>query len=277
MNEFIQSVKDNASFLLVCLLVFLALFAIAALIQKYCLKTVKEVSLLTGVSVRTLHHYDAIGLLKPTRVTEAGYRLYDDTALRRLQTILLFRQLQFPLKEIRDILDSPGFDPMEALTQQIHLLELQRKHLDNLISHARKIQTTGVFSMDFSTFDTTELDQYTAEAKARWGKTKAWQEYEQKAAGQTAEQKQSTGDRLMDIFARFGKIRHLSPESQEAQELVASLQDFITRHYYTCTKPILQGLGQLYIAEDSMTENIDKAGGEGTARFAHDAIEIFCR
>ena len=241
------------------------------------MKTVKEVSLLTGVSVRTLHHYDAIGLLKPTRVTEAGYRLYDDTALRRLQTILLFRQLQFPLKEIRDILDSPGFDPMEALTQQIHLLELQRKHLDNLISHARKIQTTGVLSMDFSTFDTTELDQYTAEAKARWGKTKAWQEYEQKAAGQTAEQKQSTGDALMDIFARFGKIRHLSPESQEAQELVASLQDFITRHYYTCTKPILQGLGQLYIAGDSMTENIDKAGGEGTARFAHDAIEIFCR
>ena len=241
------------------------------------MKTVKEVSLLTGVSVRTLHHYDAIGLLKPTRVTEAGYRLYDDTALRRLQTILLFRQLKFPLKEIREILDSPGFDPMEALTQQIHLLELQRKHLDNLISHARKIQTTGVFSMDFSTFDTTELDQYTAEAKARWGKTKAWQEYEQKAAGQTVEQKQSSGDRLMDIFARFGKIRHLSPESQEAQELVASLQDFITRHYYTCTKPILQGLGQLYIAGDSMTENIDKAGGEGTARFAHDAIEIFCR
>ena len=241
------------------------------------MKTVKQVSQVSGVSVRALHHYDAIGLLKPTRVTEAGYRLYDDTALRRLQTILLFRQLQFPLKEIRDILDSPGFDPMEALTQQIHLLELQRKHLDNLISHARKIQTTGVFSMDFSTFDTTELDQYTAEAKARWGKTKAWQEYEQKAAGQTAEQKQSTGDALMDIFARFGKIRHLSPESQEAQELFASLQDFITRHYYTCTKPILQGLGQLYIAGDSMTENIDKAGGEGTARFAHDAIEIFCR
>ena len=241
------------------------------------MKTVKEVSLLTGVSVRALHHYDAIGLLKPTRVTEAGYRLYDDTALGRLQTILLFRQLQFPLKEIRDILDSPGFDPMEALTQQIHLLELQRQHLDNLISHARKIQTTGVFSMDFSNFDTTELEQYTAEAKAKWGKTKAWQEYEQKAAGQTDAQKQSAGDGLMDIFARFGKIRHLPPESQEAQALVASLQDFITRHYYTCTKPILQGLGQLYIAGDSMTENIDKAGGEGTAQFAHDAIEIFCR
>ena len=141
------------------------------------MKTVKEVSEITGVSVRTLHHYDAIGLLKPTRVTEAGYRLYDDTALRRLQTILLFRELQFPLKEIKRILDSPGFDPMEALKQQLHLLELQRRHLDNLISHARRIQTTGVFSMDFSTFDTSEIDNYAAQAKAKWGKTEAWREF----------------------------------------------------------------------------------------------------
>ena len=83
------------------------------------MKTVKEVSRLTGVSVRTLHHYDAIGLLKPTRVTEAGYRLYDDTALARLHTILLLRQLQFPPRQIKEILDSPGFDPMDALQEQI--------------------------------------------------------------------------------------------------------------------------------------------------------------
>ena len=107
------------------------------------MKTVKEVSFLTGISVRTLHHYDAIGLLKPTRVTEAGYRLYDDAALRRLQTILLLRQLEFPLKQIREILDAPGFDPVAALEDQIRLLELKRQHLDNLIAHARKLQTTG--------------------------------------------------------------------------------------------------------------------------------------
>ena len=90
------------------------------------MKTVNEVSKLTGVSVRTLHHYDAIGLLKPTQVTAAGYRLYDDTALARLQTILLFRELQFPLKEIKSILDSPDFDREQALQQQIGLLE--RRH-----------------------------------------------------------------------------------------------------------------------------------------------------
>lgn len=241
------------------------------------MKTVKEVSRLTGVSVRTLHHYDAIDLLKPSRVTEAGYRLYDDTALRRLQTILLFRELQFPLKEIREILDSPGFDSMEALQQQIHLLELQRQHLDKLISHARQIQKTGVIDMNFEPFDTAEMDAYTAEAKALWGKTDAYQEFEQKTAGQTAAQMRSAGDALMDIFTEFGAVRHLSPTSEEAQTLVAKLQGFITQNYYTCTKQILRGLGQMYIAGDSMTDNIDKAGGEGTAEFAHQAIEVYCK
>ena len=241
------------------------------------MKTVKEVSSITGVSVRTLHHYDAIGLLKPTRVTEAGYRLYDDTALRRLQTILLFRELQFPLKEIREILDSPGFDQKEVLQQQINLLELQQQHLDTLISHARKIQVTGVTIMDFTPFDRSELDEYAAQAKARWGKTDAYKEFEQKTAGQSPAQMQSDGDALMAIFAQFGAIRHTSPASAEAQALVAKLQGFITEHYYTCTKPILLGLGQMYIAGDSMTENIDRAGGEGTAEFAHQAIDIYCK
>ena len=241
------------------------------------MKTVKEVSRVTGVSVRTLHHYDAIGLLKPTRVTEAGYRLYDDTALRRLQTILLFRELQFPLKEIKEILDSPGFDPKEALDQQIRLLELQRQHLEALISHARHIQKTGVITMDFSAFDTTEMDKYAAEAKARWGKTEAYKEFEQKTAGQTPARMKDAGDALMDIFAQLGAIRHTSPASGEAQALVAKLQAFITEHYYTCTKQILRGLGQMYIAGDSMTENIDRSGGEGTAEFAHQAIEIYCK
>lgn len=255
----------------------LTLWFIIAVMGGEAVKTVREVSRLTGVSVRTLHHYDAIGLLKPAQVTQAGYRLYDDAALQRLQSILLFRELQFSLKDIRNILDTPGFDPVDALTQQIHLLELKRSHLDALICHARTILKRGVNTMDFSAFDTTELDRYTEEAKAKWGKTAAYQEYEQKTAGQTKEALASTGHSLMDIFAQFGAIRHLSPAGAEAQALVARLQSFITAHYYTCTKPILRGLGQMYIAGDSMTENIDKAGGEGTARFAHAAIECYCQ
>ena len=218
-----------------------------------------------------------IGLLKPTRLTQAGYRLYNEEALRRLQTILLFRELQFPLKEIKAILDSPEFDPMPALEQQIRLLELQRKHLDSLIAYAHRIQKEGRISMDFSVFDRTEIDTYTAEAKAKWGNTDAYHEFERKTKGQTSEQIDATGDALMDIFAQFGALRHLTPDSKEVQALVAKLQSFISEHYYTCTKEILQSLGQMYIAGDSMTENINKAGGKGTARFVHEAIEIYCK
>lgn len=237
------------------------------------MKTVKEVSRITGVSVRTLHHYDAIGLLRPTQVTESGYRLYDDAALQRLQTILFFRELEFPLQEIRDILDTPNFDPREALADQIHLLELRKQHLENLIAHARKIHKTGVIDLNFKPFDKHEMDAYAAEAKAKWGKTEAYQEYEKKSSGKDAQ----NGDALMAIFAEIGAVRHLDPASAEVQALVSKIQSHITAHFYNCTKPILAGLGQMYVADERFKDNIDRAGGEGTAEFAAKAIEIYCK
>ena len=232
------------------------------------MKTVKEVATLSGVSVRTLHHYDAMGLLKPTRVTEAGYRLYDDAALARLHTILLLRQLQFSLKQIKEILDSPGFDPVEALQEQIKLLEMQRQHLDELISHARQIQREGVIPMSFKAFDTTAMDEYAAEAKARWGRTEAYQEFEKKGT--------SSGDALMEEFVPIGALRHTDPASKEAQAAVARLQQCITDNYYTCTKQILGGLGRMYVEDERFRKNIDQAGGAGTADFISRAIEIYC-
>ena len=241
------------------------------------MKTVQQVSKLTGVSVRTLHHYDQIGLLKPTQVTEAGYRLYDEEALQRLHTILFFRELEFPLKQIGEFLNDPAFDAKQALEDQIRLLELRAEQLEKLITHARQIQKTGVIPMDFSAFDHSKQEQYAAEAKRRWGSTDAYKEFQQKTAGQSPAQQQSAGDGLMAIFTRMGAIRTAAPDSSEAQALVKELQDYITAHYYTCTKQILQGLGMMYIAGDEMTGNIDKAGGPGTAQFAHEAIEIYCK
>ncbi|MBQ2927268.1 MAG: MerR family transcriptional regulator [Oscillospiraceae bacterium] len=241
------------------------------------MKTVTEVSRLTGVSVRTLHHYDSIGLLKPSRITEAGYRLYDNAALGRLQTILLLRELEFPLKQIQQILDAPNFDPVAAMEQQIKLLELKRSHLDGLIAHARQIQKTGVISMNFQPFDRSKLDRYAAEARETWGKTEAYQEFTQKTAGQTQDRQLSDAQALMDIFRRLGTLRQTDPASAEAQALIAELQAFITAHYYKCTNQILRGLGQMYTAGGEMTENIDSAGGEGTAAFAQQAIDIYCR
>lgn len=197
-------------------------------------------------------------------------------ALERLQTILLFRALQFPLKQIRNILDSPGFEPADALDQQIRLLELRREHLDRLIAYARQIQKTGVIPVDFTAFDTSEMDQYTAEVQAKWGQTDACRQFHQKNRGQTGTQRKADADAMMDIFRQMGAIRHLSPASSEAQALISALQAFITEHFYTCTRHILQDLGQMYIADDRMRQNIDRAGSPGTADFAHQAIKIYC-
>jgi len=233
--------------------------------------TVAEVSRMTGVSVRTLHHYDAIGLLPPTCVTEAGYRLYDDEALRRLQAILLFRELQFPLKEIKSILDSPAFDPAEALEAQIRLLEMQRDRLDGIIALARKIQTEGVTAMNFDAFDKTEIDQYAEEAKARWGHTAEWAEYEKKPKQNHA----AAGEALMAILAEIGAMKALTPADEAVQSKIAALQQHITDHFYPCSSDTLRGLGEMYVADERFRKNINKAGGDGAAEFIREAIRIF--
>lgn len=242
--------------------------------------TVHEVSSLTGVSVRALHHYDKIGLLPPAEVTEAGYRLYDEESLERLQCILLFKELEFPLKDIKEILDSPDFERNRALEQQIALLELKKEHLENLIDLARGIKAIGVRRMkklDFTAFDTKKLDEYAREAKASWGTTPEYKEFEEKSKGRTREEEMQLSVEFMDIFVEFGQMLHLAPESAEVQAQVKKLQDYITEHFYTCSNRILYCLGNAYAGGGTITENIDKAGGKGTAVFAAQAIEIYCK
>ncbi len=241
------------------------------------MRTVNEVSRLTGVSVRTLHHYDAIGLLKPTAVSEAGYRLYDDADLVQLHQILLFRELEFPLKEIKGILESPNFDRNLALEQQITLLTLKKEHLENLIDLARGIQMIGVNKLDFTAFDTSKIDAYAAEAKARYGQTAEYQEFLQKSQGYTKEDVQRITVQMMAIMAEFGEMREKSPSSQQAQAQVKKLRDFITEYFYSCSDATLLGLGRMYAGGGRLTENIDKTGGEGTGEFIYQAISVYCR
>ena len=235
--------------------------------------TVHEVSKISGVSIRALHHYDNIGLLPATDVTEAGYRLYNKAALERLQHILLFKELEFPLKDIKEILDSPDFDRSKALEQQIHLLELRKEHLQNLIDLARGIKMIGVKLMSFEAFDTRKIDEYATQAKASWGKTEAYKEFEKKSEGRSKEAQQKLNVEMMSIFAEFGKIRDKAPGSEEATALAKKLQDHITEHYYTCTDEILLSLGTMYAGGGDFTTNIDNVGGEGTAVFACEAIK----
>jgi len=240
------------------------------------MKTVNEVNQLARVSIRTLHYYDKIGLLKPTAISESGYRLYDDTALERLQQILLFRELEFPLKEIKTILESDRFDRKKALDQQIELLTLKKEHIENLITFARGIRLVGVKTMDFSVFDTKKIDEYAKRAKEQWGKTDAYKEFEQKMRNRSeADIKQMT-QRFMEIFVEFGEMMTKDADSEGVQAQVKKLQEFISENYYTCTPDILCGLGKMYVGEGEFTDNIDRAGGKGCAEFAAKAIEIYC-
>lgn len=237
--------------------------------------TVNEVSKLTGVSVRTLQYYDKIGLLSPAGYTESGYRMYDDTSLEKLQQILLFKELEFPLKEIKEIMNSSDFDRNRALEQQITLLTMKKEHLENLIIFARGIHGIGVKNMDFSVFDTRKMDEYAAEAKQRWGQTAEYKEFEEKRKNSTQEDDKRVTVEFMELFSQFGELMHLELDSDEVQGKVKELQDFITEHFYTCSKEILGCLGKMYAGGGSMTENIDAAGGKGTAEFIAKAIEVF--
>ena len=240
------------------------------------MRTVKEVSELTGISVRTLQYYDRIGLLPPAERTQAGYRLYDDAALERLRQILLYRELDFPLSEIRAILAAPDFDRSKALRQQITLLELKREHIENLIRFARGIEMSGGNAMDFTAFDKSKLEAYAKQAKAEWGDTPEYRASQEKDAARSDADRGRLAADMMRLFTEFGGMRELSPEAPEVQQQVGRLKAFITENFYPCTDEILAGLGKMYAAGGEFTENIDRAGGEGTAEFAAAAIGYYC-
>ncbi|MET3644622.1 MerR family transcriptional regulator [Streptococcus gallinaceus] len=237
------------------------------------MKTVQEMSRLSGISVRTLHYYDEIGLFAPTFVGENGYRYYDDECFVRLQEILLFRELEFPLKKIKEIMDSPDYDRSQALADQIRWLELKKAHLEAVIDQAKAMQR-GRKMTDFTAYDQTELNAFREEARARWGQTSTYQEFESKHGASDF----STVPQVMNhIMADFGKLKELPVEDAQVQAQVRALQEYITANFYTCTDEILASLGQMYVADERFTKNIDRAGGQGTATFISQAIALYCQ
>lgn len=241
------------------------------------MKTVKQVANQAGVSIRTLHHYDAIGLLKPTAVTDAGYRLYDDAALERLYMIMVFRELDFSLAEIARILNAPDYDPSRVLETQINLMREQIGRLQDRIALAKGILKVGVKNMDFTSFDAKKMDQYSVQAKTLYGKTDAYKEYQQKAQKRTKEQEKDLGSQVMDFFVRLAQMRPCAPDCEAARNWAKDLQAFFTEHYYNCTPQILSCLAESYADGGSMNENIDKAGGSGTGAFAKEVIDVYLK
>lgn len=239
---------------------------------------ISEVAKMSGVTVRTLHYYDEIGLLKPSETTEAGYRMYSSEDLERLQQILFFRELDFPLNEIKEIMLNPNYDKNEALNKHKEFLIEKRKRIDGLITLIDKT-IKGDNNMSFKEFDNSKIEEnkrkYAEEVKNRWGNTDAYKEYEKKTSSYDGNSWNEINEGMVEILKEFADNREEDPNSDIIQSLVEKWQSYITSNFYNCTKEILSCLGLMYIGDERFKENIDKYG-EGTAEFMAKAIEIYC-
>lgn len=240
---------------------------------------INEFAKLTGVSVRTLHYYDEIGLLKPAYAREQnGYRFYDEMSLERMQEILFYREMDFSLKSICEIVSSPDYDRESALSKQRQLLVLKKERLEMIIA---ALDGVGKGENIMKAFDNSEFDaarkQYEAEAKERWGKTDAYKEHAEKTKDYSKDKWQDINAGMEDIFKEFAACMEAgkASDSDEALKLAAKLQAYITENYYTCTKEILAGLGQMYVADERFKKNIDKCS-VGTAEFVNEVIKKYC-
>lgn len=240
---------------------------------------IKEFADFTGVSVRTLHYYDEIGLLKPATTDQNnGYRYYDKNNAERMFEIMFLRELDFSLSSIKDILSSPDYNKKEAFRKQKNLLTIKKQRLERLIEALDKAEK-GEFDMKSLNNNDYEIakNSYEKEAKEKWGHTDAYKQSQEKTAGYTKEKQDDVNAGLMDVFADFARAMNngTTPESTEAEAIVKKLQPYITENFYNCTKEILSGLGEMYVLDERFKTNIDKYG-EGTAEYARDAIKNYC-
>ena len=241
--------------------------------------SIGEMAKLTGVSVRTLHYYDQIGLLCPETAADSGYRWYGAADVERMQQILFFRELDFPLKDIRAILADPQYDKQEALRRQRRLLQLKRDRLDRLLE-LLEANLKGEQTMEFQEFCAGELEkprrQYADEAKARWGNTDAWRQSGERAARLDEAGWAAQAEEMNGIFRKVAALRGTDPAAPEAQALAREWQTFISIHYYDCSREILAGLGQMYTADERFRKNLDWFG-TGTAAFFSAAIAAYTK
>lgn len=239
---------------------------------------VKEVADLVGISVRTLHHYDEIGLLTPEETTESGYRLYSDENLEMLQQILFFKELDFPLKKIKEIISSPSFDRQEALELHQKMLREKRCRLDQMIATIDKTiqHMKGEIQMSnkekFEGFDFSH-NPYEQEARERWG-DEVVDNANAKLGKMSKDEQKAFSQAMESIYKKLASLRNTSPESEESQEAIKEWYDFLNSMGNFYSLEAFKGLGQMYVDDERFTKNIDHYG-EGLAKFMRDAMAVF--
>ncbi|WP_141432105.1 MerR family transcriptional regulator [Bacillus sp. 03113] len=238
---------------------------------------VKEVADLVGISVRTLHHYDEIGLLTPEETTEAGYRLYSDENLSTLQQILFFKELGFPLKKIQEMITSSSFNREEALILQRKMLLEKRNRLDQMISTIEKTiqHTRGEIEMSnkekFEGFDFS-YNPYEKEARERWG-DQAVDTSNAKIESMSKKEQNDLANQMNIVYKNLAALRHTNPGSSNAQAAIEEWFQLLNQ-FGNYSLEAFKGLGQMYVDDERFTKNIDQFG-EGLANFMCDAMEIY--
>lgn len=238
---------------------------------------VKEVADLVGISVRTLHYYDEIGLLIPVETTESGYRVYSDGNLETLQQILFFKELGFPLEKIKEIINSPSFDRQKALEAQRKMLLERRGRLDKMIGTIEKTiqHSKGEIKMTnkekFEGFDFSH-NPYEKEARKLWGDS-AVDKSNAKIAKMSTTEKKEFEEKFSAIYKNLASLRHLPADSREAQ---AAIKEWyvLLNEMGDYSLEAFRNLGQMYVDDARFTKNIDKFG-QGLSKFMRDAMAVY--
>lgn len=245
---------------------------------------VNEVSKLSGVSIRMLHHYDEIGVLIPSRKTEKRYRLYSDEDIKRLYQILTLKELDFTLNDIKKILDDKTLDTKEVLKFQKELVLEKRNRLNNIIqSIDEQINDLGgnrnMSKKDFKVFDYENIkkheERYKDETKKKYGDSDAYSECSKKTESYNKNDWKKISDEANKIYEELAQLMDKAPEDEEVQIVIEKWRNHISKNFYNCTIEIFRGLGIMYIADERFTKNIDKCK-TGLAQFLSDGIKVYC-
>jgi len=240
--------------------------------------SIGKVADLSGVTIRTLHHYDEIGLLSPSGRSEAGYRIYEAQDLERLQRILFYRELGFTLQKIAAIVDDPQTDAAGHLERQRGLLTERIGRLQKMVAaidyemEARKMDINLTPEERFEVFGDFDPEEHAEEAERRWGDSEAYKQSQRRVSEYTKEDWLKIKAEAEEIIARLAEIFKSGavPDSEEAMDAVEAHRQHISRWYYDCTHEIHIGLGEMYVSDERFRANYD-VHAPGLSEFIRDA------
>ena len=241
--------------------------------------TVGELARLTGVTVRTLHHYDRIGLLRPSERTAAGYRSYDVRDLDRLHQVLVYRGLGFPLEEVATLLDDPDADPAEHLRRQHRLLRERLEATSAMVAavekemEARQMGISLTPEERFEVFGDWLPEEYAAEAEQRWGDTEEWAQSQRRTAAMSKADWLQVKAETDDVEGRFAAAlgAGVAADSAAAMDLAEEHRQHISRWFYDCSPQVHAGLGEMYVADERFTAYYERIA-PGLAQYVSTAV-----